>query len=69
MTAISDPAGDTVSIYRRTSRGSVARFLVGTRVVDNDGNFSLKLKPDRNWFYDVRWAGDDQSLGDHSGTS
>ena len=68
VTAISDPAGDTVSIYRRTSRGSVARFLVGTRVVDNDGNFSLKLKPDRNWFYDVRWAGDDQSLGDHSGT-
>jgi hypothetical protein len=68
VTAISDPAGDTVSIYRRTSRGSVSRFLVGTRIVDENGNFSLRLKPDRNWFYDAQWAGDDASLPDVSGT-
>jgi hypothetical protein len=68
LSAISDPAGDTVSIYRRTSRGSVSRFLVRKALVDANGNFSLKLKPDRNWFYDAQWAGDDESLGDRSGT-
>jgi hypothetical protein len=68
VTALSDPAGDTVSIYRRNSRGSVSRFLMGSRIVDENGNFSLKLKPDRNWFYDAQWAGDDESLGDVSGT-
>jgi len=68
VTAISDPVGDTVSIYRRTSRGSVSRFLVGTALVDSNRNFNLKLKPDRNWFYDAQWAGDDESLGDVSRT-
>jgi hypothetical protein len=68
VTALSDPAGDTVSIYRRTSWGSVSRFLAGTALVNEDGNFTLTLKPNRNFFYDAEWAGDDESLADASGT-
>jgi hypothetical protein len=66
VTAISDPAGDTVSIYRRTSKGA-PRTLVDTAFLDQDGNFSLTLKPDRTFLYEAEWAGDELSLAVVSG--
>jgi hypothetical protein len=66
VTAISDPAGDTVSVYRRPSAG-VARKLAGTALVDAEGNFSLTLTPERTFLYEAEWAGDEESLAALSG--